>query len=344
MIPFRLFNRRPGRFIKLLISLATFLMLIGMLRIFSFAEKRTADDELYDKYFRDHYRIYAVNVPHDLNFAGEPVPMEDFEVRERLDREFLVNTYWQSQTLLLIKRSNRWLPQISRILKQNGIPDDFKYLAVAESGFQHNVSSKGAAGFWQFIPSTAEAYGLLINDEVDERYHFEKSTEAACRMFREAYQKFGNWTLVAASFNLGTNGLQRQIEKQKVNSYYDLLLNEETGRYVFRVLALKEILSNPNRYGFLVRKKDLYPPLPGKTVVVDSTISNLTQFAEQHQTNYKMLKVFNPWLRSDKLSNPDKRKFRIHIPNESVKNYKELIKEAENLDAAQPVSDTTQVP
>jgi membrane-bound lytic murein transglycosylase D len=338
--PFKIFNKVPAPVYKLIISFAFLLSALGVIRLFSFYGKVGSDDDQYQKYFKDHYRIYSVNVPHDLNFAGEPVPLQDFEVRERIDREFLVNTYWQSQTILLAKRSNRWLPIIAGILKRNDIPDDFKYLAVVESGFTQNVSSKGAAGFWQFIPSTAEAFGLTINEEIDERYHPEKATEAACKFFKQAYKQFGNWTLVAASFNLGTNGIQKQLDRQNVKSYYDLLLNEETGRYVFRVLAMKEILSNPQNYGFVLRKKDLYSPLPGKFTKVDSTISNLTLFAEQHGTNYKMLKYYNPWLRTDKLTNPDKKVYSIKIPHESVMNYKELLKEVETLNPEQPIQDT----
>jgi len=338
--PFKIINKVPAPVYKLVISFVFLLSALAVIRLFSFYGKVGSDDDQYQKYFKDHYRIYSVNVPHDLNFAGEPAPLQDFEVRERIDREFLVNTYWQSQTILLAKRSNRWLPIISGILKKNGIPDDFKYLAVVESGFTQNVSSKGAAGFWQFIPSTAEAFNLTINDEIDERYHPEKSTEAACRFFKESYKQLGNWTLVAASFNLGINGIQKQLDKQQVKSYYDLLLNEETGRYVFRVLAIKEILSNPQNYGFVLRKKDLYPPLPGSFTKVDSTISNLTTFAEQHGTNYKMLKYYNPWLRSDKLSNPDKKIYTLKIPHKSVENFTELMKEVETLNPEQPILDT----
>lgn len=340
----RRFVKIPGGFFKAIASLLLLLVVLGILRLFTFSGKVGSEDDLYQKYFKDHYRIYAVNIPHDLNFCGEAAPVEDFEVRERLDREFLVNTYWQSQTLLLIKRSNRWLPTISRILKKNGIPDDFKYLAVVESGFQLNVSPKGAAGFWQFIPSTAEAYGLVINDEIDERYHFEKATEAACKFFKESYKTFGNWTLVAASFNLGVTGMQKQLERQKVKSYYDLLLNEETGRYVFRVLAMKEILSNPDRYGFVLRKKDLYPSLPGKIMVVDTGITSLPAFAQSLGTNYKMLKYYNPWLKTDKLSNPEKRKYSLLIPSENAQNYKALVKEAEALEEKNGMRDTLAKP
>lgn len=324
------------------LALGLIFISLGVIRLFSFYTGIDSDDKQYEKYFQDHYRIYSVNIPHDLNFAGEEVPLEDFEVRERIDREFLVNTYFQSQTVLLAKRSNRWLPIIARILKKNGIPDDFKFLAVAESGFLHNTSPKGAAGFWQFIPSTAQAYGLIMNDEIDERYNPEKATEAACRFFKEAYAQFGNWTLTAASFNLGTNGMQKQIDRQNVKSYYDLHLNEETSRYIFRVLALKEILTNPQNYGFVLRKKDLYPPLPGSFQKVDSSITNLAAFAQSKGTSFKMLKYYNPWLRSDKLTLTDAKPFFLRIPHANVQNYELLLREAEALNPEVPISDTIQ--
>ena len=320
--------------------------MLGIVRIFNFSAKLQTNDDLYQKYFTDSYKVFAVNIPADLNFAGEQVPLQDFEVRERIDREFLVNTYWQSQTLLLAKRSNRWFPVITPILKRNGIPEDFKYLAVVESGFMHGVSGKGAAGFWQFIPSTAQAFGLTVNDEIDERYHVEKSTEAACQLFKDAYQSLHNWTLVAASFNIGLNGIQRQMIRQKTNNYYDLLLNEETSRYIFRVLAMKEILGNPRRYGFIYRKKDLYPPIPSQTIHVDTSITDLAGFAEQVGINYKLLKYFNPWLRIDALNNPEGKKYALKIPHKSVTNYDALMRmaDAEMAPAAIPVSDTLSGP
>jgi membrane-bound lytic murein transglycosylase D len=315
---------------KVAISLFFLLGVLGLSRLFNYSAKLRTNDDLYQKYFNDSYKIFAVSVPEDLNFAGEPVPLQDFEVRERIDREFLVNTYWQSSTLLLAKRSNRWFPVISPILKKNGIPEDFKFLALVESGFALGVSSKGAAGFWQFIPSTAEANGLIVNDNIDERYHVIKSTEAACRYFKTLYSKFNNWTLVAASYNLGENGLERQLIRQNVSSYYDLLLNEETGRYVFRILAIKEILNNPRRYGFIFRKKDLYPPIRTKTIQIDTSITNLPAFAESFGFKYKILKYFNPWLRSDGLINTDKKVFNITIPHESITNYDALLRLADD--------------
>ncbi len=326
-------NRIPKPIIKTSIAFCVLLCVLGVIRLFSFYGKINQDDIEYQNSFRKEYKVYSVNIPNDLNFAGEQVPLQDIEVRERIDREFLVNTYFQSQTVLMAKRANRWFPLISDILKKNNIPDDFKYLALIESGFTLNVSPKGAAGFWQFMPATAGSYGLIMNEDVDERYNVVKSTEAACKYFKEAYNQFKNWTLVAASFNMGQAGIQKQINQQKAKSYYDLLLNDETARYVFRILAVKEIISRPYLYGFVLRKKDLYPPLPGAYVTIDSTIANLPNFAQAKGTTYKMLKFYNPWLKGDKLSNPSKIAYKLYLPSASALQYDELVKEAENTQA-----------
>lgn len=289
------------------------LVLIILAKLFSFASY-DAEDDLFQKYFRQHYKIFTLNIPKDLNFAGEKVPIQDFDVRERLDRELIVNTYWQSQTLLVLKRANRWFPVIVPILKKHGIPEDFKYLALVESGFLHAVSPAGATGYWQLVEPTAKQYGLEITDEVDERYHVEKSTEAACKYFKESYRKYNDWTLVAASYNMGISGISRQLERQKVNNYYDLLLNEETARYVFRAIAMKEIITNPKNYGYNFRKKDLYPPFSFYTVKADTTIGNLAEFAIANKTSYKVLKLLNPWLRQNNLTVTSGKSYEIKLP------------------------------
>ena len=270
-------------------------------------------DEEYAKLFRESQHTYALTLPVNLNFAGENVPLTIFDVRERLDRELLVNAYWQSQTLLLIKRANRWFPVIEPILKKYNIPDDFKYLAVAESGLTNAISPAGAVGFWQFTEGTGKKYDLEINDEIDERYNVERATEAACIFFSEACNQFGNWTLAAASYNMGTAGLQKQIEKQKVLTYYDLLLNDETFRYVFRIIAIKEMMTHPVQYGFYFRRQDLYSPLEYNTVVADSTIADFADFSSAHQINYKTLKLLNPWLRQNYLTNKNRKSYSIKI-------------------------------
>lgn len=295
-------------------------LLLG-LNLFVFSNKRIEDD-YYKNEFSKNYKIYSLNLPTKLDFAGEMVPLNQFDVRESLDRELLLNTYWQSQSILLHKRAYRWFQKISPVLKKNGIPDDFKYVALIESGFTNAVSPSGASGFWQFLDKTANNYGLIVNENIDERYHLQKATEAACKYFKEAHAKFGNWTLVAASYNMGITGLGKQIETQKMNNYYDLLLNQETARYIYRILALKEILESPQKYGFVLRKKDLYPQIPIEQLTIDSSITNIADFSQKIGLNYKLIKLLNPWLRQNYLDNKDKKQYVIDIP---TKDFDELM-------------------
>jgi len=274
----------------------------------------------------DFYSVKAIKIPQDLEFAGEKVPLGNFDTRESLDMELLINTYWHSQTFLLIKKANRYFPVIEKILKEYNVPDDFKYLAIAESGLSNVVSPSEAVGFWQLLEETAKDYGLEVSKEVDERYHLEKSTEAACKFFLESYKKYNNWTLAAASFNAGVRGIDRQIDRQKVTGYYDLLLSDETARYVFRALALKLVLSDPEEYGFQLDESDLYPEIPYYTVEVDSAITDMANFAKAHSTNYKLLKFLNPWLRENFLSNKNSERYIIKIPEEGSRKYSELVK------------------
>jgi hypothetical protein len=253
--------------------------------------------------FSDHYHLYNPPVSKSLTFAGEKVPMERYDVRESLDRELLVNAYWQSNILLYCKRAYRYFPLIESILKEEGVPEDFKYLALIESGLTNVVSPAKAAGFWQFMKETGIQHELEINDEIDERYHLEKATRAACLYLKRAYEKFGSWALAAAAYNMGENGVKRTIEEQKTTSYWDLLLNNETSRYVYRILAAKIILSNPQEYGIQLHLADLYQPLTVKTITVNTSIPDLISFANNHDMTYKQLKLLNPWLRSNKLTN-----------------------------------------
>jgi len=254
--------------------------------------------------------------PTEVSFAGEKTPLNIADVKERFDRELLVNANLDASTLLIIKRANRAFPIIEPILKKNGVPDDFKYLAVAESALMNATSSAGAKGFWQFMPDTAKEKGMEVNEMVDERYHLEKSTEAACKYLLDAYKKFGSWTLAAASYNGGLGGVNKQITFQGENNYYDLLLTDETARYVFRILALKEIMKNSVQYGFNVAPAELYPLIPTKKIEVDSTITDLAVFAKSQGINYKVLKIHNPWLRDRKLTNATKKKYVLEIPTE----------------------------
>ncbi|WP_149303385.1 lytic transglycosylase domain-containing protein [Pareuzebyella sediminis] len=268
-----------------------------------------------DKNVAKEYRISAIDIPEDLNFAGEVVPQDDPEIMERIDREFLVNTYWQSNAVLLIKRANKYFPIIEPILAKNGVPDDFKYLAVAESGLQNVVSHAGATGFWQIMKATGREYGLEINDNVDERYHLEKATEVACKYLKRWKDKYGTWTLTAASYNAGPGAINKYLGIQQVDDYYDLLLGQETGRYVFRIMAIKEILSHPEKYGFDIEQEDMYSAVPTFKVEVDEPILSFADFAKQYEINYKILKRHNPWLREPHLNNSSRKKYTIEIPN-----------------------------
>lgn len=252
--------------------------------------------------------------PQKINFAGEQAPLEIEDVKERLDRELIVNMNYHSYTTLAIKRANRSFPIIEPILKKNGVPDDFKYLAVIESGLVNVVSKAGARGVWQFMPETAKDMGLEVSATVDERYHLAKSTQAACDFLLNAKAKFGSWTLAAASYNRGLVGVQNLLNFQKETSYYDLYMNEETGRYLFRIMALKEIMEAPTKFGFEIDSKEKYSIIATKKVVVSESIDNLVTFAKKQGTNYKILKIYNPWLRSVKLENSDRKKYEIEIP------------------------------
>ncbi len=268
------------------------------------------------KNISEKYEIQALKLPNDLNLAGERVPLENDDVRERMDRELLVNTYWQSNGLLLLKRTNKYFPILEPLLKKYGIPDDFKYLAVAESGLIDETSSAGAAGIWHFMKKTGKEYGLEINKNVDERYHIEKSTKVAAEYLKKSKARLGSWTLAAAAYNAGNYGVAKQLKNQEVSNYYDALLPDETERYVFRIIALKEVLTNPESYGFKFEKEDLYTLRKTKKIIVDSTITNIALFAKKFGINYKELKTHNPWLRENKLNNKSKKIYEIKIPVE----------------------------
>ncbi|MFA8299324.1 MAG: lytic transglycosylase domain-containing protein [Hyphomicrobiales bacterium] len=260
------------------------------------------------------YGIKPAKVIESITFADMKVPIGRHDVYESLDRELNVNTYWHSATLLLIKRAGRWFPLIESILKKNNIPEDFKYLALIESGLQNIKSPAGAAGYWQFLSKTGKEYGLEIDSDVDERYHVEKATEAACKYLNDSYEDFNDWFLVAASYNAGKRRIRESLEDQKVKTYFDLLLNSETARYIYRILAIKTIFENPHDYGFYLNKSDLYQPFKTKTVKVNYKIKNLVDFAQKHGTTYKMLKIYNPWLRKSYLKKERGKTFEILIP------------------------------
>ena len=275
--------------------------LIGIVAVFTFGSTSTKTEKI-DSPKVSNMVVSGITIPDNLAFAEEKVPLNYFDVKESLERELLINSYWHSQTILLIKRSARYFGDIEPILKKNNVPDDFKYLALAESGFTNISSPAGAVGFWQFLPQTAKDYKLEISDEVDERYHLQKSTEAACKYLKHMYSIYNSWTMAAASFNMGSTGLGKQVHRQLTDNYYDILLNEETSRYVYRILALKLILSDPPKYGFNISKDDYYQPIPYSEITVSQSVKDLIKFSYENGTNYKLLKILNPWLHENKMT------------------------------------------
>lgn len=260
-----------------------------------------------------NHRTAPVSVEGDLYFAGERVPLEDPDVKERLERELQLNTYWHSNTLMSMKLANRYFGEIEKLLAEQNVPDDFKYLPLIESGFRNEVSPAGAVGFWQLVSATGKSLGLEINGEVDERYNIEKATKAACVYLKDAKSKFGNWTVAAASYNLGRPSMGQRIKDQKTSNFYEMYFNPETSRYIFRMLAMKIIFSNPKLAGFHVQTEDLYQPYTYRVVEVDSAIANVADFAAQYQLKYKHIKMLNTWLRDAKLTNKERRKYQIRI-------------------------------
>jgi len=269
-----------------------------------------------DNSFPQEYKIISPKIPNHVTIFGEGVPLENFEVYERVDREILVNTYWHSATILAIKRAARWFPVIEPILKQNNIPDDFKYLAVVESNLENVVSPAGATGYWQFIKSAAKQYGLEVTDDVDERYDVEKSTIAACKYLNTAYQMFGNWTMSASSYNAGISGIEKWSGLQKSTNYWNLVLGSETSRYVSRIIAIKLIMENPAAYGYDLKPADLYKPLKYSEVKLDTSVTDFADYAATLGINYKTLKLYNPWLRDTALKNKNGVAYKIKVPEE----------------------------
>ena len=295
-------------------------VMTGFLSLFIFSSFNDKDISQESTFLKDssevNQRITAFDLNAKFSFADEVIPADNFDAIERLDRELLINSYLHATTLLNIKTANRYFPVIEPILKAHGIPEDFKYLSVAESNLRMATSSAGAKGIWQFIESVGTAYGLEINGEVDERYHVEKSTEAACKFILYLKNRFGTWTMAAAAYNMGETSLAKRIEDQKASTYYDLNLNEETSRYIFRIIAIKEIMQKPRQYGFYVEDEQLYPPFQKySTLIITETVSNLASLAQQYGTSYRMLKVFNPWLTGASLPNKGGKAYEIRIPN-----------------------------
>jgi membrane-bound lytic murein transglycosylase D len=298
--------------------IASIILLIGAFAIglYSFRSNPEYSRQLPDSL----YNIQSFKLPDSVFFAGERLPLENFDTRESLEREILTSAYRHSSTIMIIKRAGRYLPVIEKILKANNIPDDFKYLAAAESEYSNMISPVGATGFWQIMPETGKEEGMEINTVVDERYNLERSTQFACEYFLKSYARYGNWTLAAASYNGGRAGLDEQIGIQNQNNYYDLLLNEETARYIFRAVAYKIIISDPLSYGFNLGKEDIYPEVKYFEVKVDSAVKSFSDFAAGYGTNYKMLKFLNPWLRKPYLTPKPGKTYLIKVPAEGMRN------------------------
>ncbi len=258
--------------------------------------------------------VVAPPIPSKIDFAGERVPLENFDVRERLDREIITNTYMHSKTLHILKLANRYEKEIKKMLRQYRIPEDFFYLCVAESALRNQKSRVGAGGFWQFMPATARAYGMEVNSYVDERNNWRIATRAACQYLNDAYRKFGSWTEAAASYNMGMGGLNSRMSKQSQRDYYDLVLPEETERYVFRIIAFKVIMSNPTAYGYNLSQSDMYPVINTKKEIVTYGIPNLMSWAIQKGTTFRLLTELNPWLISTYLTNNSGKQYIIELP------------------------------
>mgnify|MGYP001305272799 CR=1 FL=1 len=277
------------------------------------------------------YCVTSPSVPDKITFAGQAIDLLRYDHRERMDRELMSFTYMHSTTMLMVKRANRYFPVIEPILKANGLPDDFKYLAVIESNLNPLAKSPaGAAGLWQFMPATGREFGLEVNDNVDERYHIEKATVAACKYFKQAYAKYGDWMAVSAAYNAGQGRISSQLDKQLASHAMDLWLVEETSRYMFRILAAKEIFNNPQRYGFLLKREHLYPPIPYKKVTVSTSINDLNDYAKSQGITYAQLRDANPWLRDTSLKNKTGKTYTLHIPTQEGMYYDPKKTEAYN--------------
>ena len=295
---------------------------------FIFATRRDKNEAeaIHTKAIRADYRVYAPPIPDTMTFCGERVPLNHWYVREGLDRELVSNMYYQSNTLFNIKRATRYFPTIERILKEQGVPDDFKYLCVIESGLQCATSPAGAQGYWQFMKATGQKYGLEVGDDIDMRNDLEASTRAACRYLKDLKRRFGGWTEAAAAYNCGENGLDKRLNNQQQSSYYDLYLNRETQRYVYRILALKLIMQHPQDYGYTVRRCDTYPELPHEEVTLGGQNVDLVQFAVDNGTTYKMLRSLNPWLTSSTLRNKAGKTYKVKIPVKKGTEYNTIVK------------------
>lgn len=285
-------------------------------------------------YSNNNFYVLGVNIPSTLDFCGERIPSDNFEIKKNLEREFFSNAYWKSNSAVLFSKAQKWFPYIEPILKREGVPDDFKYVAVIESHLSNIVSPAGAAGFWQLVPSSARNYGLEVNEFVDERYHVEKATHAACKLFKEAHSSFNNWTLAAAAYNRGIGGIQAALKKQNTNNYYELLLNKETGSFVYRILAYKTLLSSPHHFGIKKKKWKYLPVIAYKIHKVDSVVTNLSNLAKFIGCNKATIRFFNPWILQDRLPNEEGKVYEIRVPKNRTADYSSYIKDLAGQDGS----------
>ncbi len=260
-------------------------------------------------------QITSISTDRSYSFAGEQMDLENYDILERLDRELIVNAYYHSSTLLILKKSKRYFSIIEPILKEEGLPDDLKYLAAAESALMNGTSSAGAKGVWQFMEATGKSFDLEINSEIDERNHLEKSTRAACRYLKSYYEKFGSWKLAASAYNMGGPRLSREMEVQRASTYEEVNLNSETSRYLFRIVALKTILEDPEAFGYQLAASEYYPPFQEcYQIEVSEPVPNWGDFAIKYGTDYRTLKVYNPWLKDNKLTNKARKTYTVLVP------------------------------
>ncbi|MBO4328553.1 MAG: lytic transglycosylase domain-containing protein [Bacteroidales bacterium] len=310
---------------NLLLACGFAIILIGVTAALTFSIAQNTDTVPDDGYYeslrpdvlvfdRIDHNTHDITLPDTMSFCGEPIPLDRFYVRESLEREVLVNSYLHSSTLLMLKRTTRWFPVLKPIMQKNGLPEDFIYLAMIESALTNAVSPSKAVGFWQFLEGTGKEYKLEINKEVDMRYNQELETVAACKFLKDSYRRWGSWITAAAAYNCGNGRISKTIEEQRVTSYFDMILPNETERYVYRLLAFKLITENPEQYGFRISDDGWYQPLEYKTITVTESIENLVDFAFEHGTNLKMLKYYNPWLRSNSLTISEGNSYKIKIP------------------------------
>lgn len=319
--------QRSNSFQRILIFFCFFLAGYFVIRIYIYSpeENKVA-------YTNNNFFVLGLNIPLTLDFCGEVIPTNNFEIRKNLEREFFTHSYWKNNSTVLFSKAQKWFPYIEPILKREGVPDDFKYVAVIESHLSNIVSPAGAAGFWQLVPSSARNYGLEVNEFVDERYHVEKATVAACKLIKAAHSNFNNWTLSAAAYNLGIGGIQSALKRQNTANYYDLLLNNETGSFVYRILAYKTLFASPQHFGIKKKKWRYYPVIPYKIFKVDSSVTNLKTLAKQMGCNKATIRFFNPWILQDQLPNAERKIYEIRIPKNLTADYSSYIRDLAGVD------------